>query len=183
MASRFRHIDVGGAAAVILNQRRRGFTLIEALCSSVVLAIAAIGMSGLLSASSHHAAAMRQNAMAIQLARELLEEIASKPFAESDGTNSIGPDSGENSREKYSCADDYNAYSDSTANLRMLNGTTLNLSNGEVYVRRVSMEFRNSPGGAAVTSGDFALVSVNVVCPDGSQITLSRLISRTDWSL
>src|SRR5690349_12721675 len=81
---------------------RGGFTLAEALLASVVLAVAVLGISQLTGASSQQSEALRQDARAVALARELMEEIASKPFTDPSIANAneeyqLGPDTGETS--------------------------------------------------------------------------------------
>jgi Tfp pilus assembly protein PilV len=61
--------------------RRSGFTVVEALLAAVVLAVVFTGLSDELAASGQQTLALQQTATSIGLARELQEEIASKPLA------------------------------------------------------------------------------------------------------
>src|SRR5436190_12254159 len=94
----------------------RGFTLAESLIASVVLALAVVSIATGVSASFQQAGLLNESSTALELGRQLLEEIAAKPFVDPrDGSTTLGPESGETSRSLYDNADDYNGFTDSTA--------------------------------------------------------------------
>ena len=58
-----------------------GFTLVESLIATVILAIAVVGIAGTLAATYQQSKEQTSSAEATQLARQLMEEISAKPFA------------------------------------------------------------------------------------------------------
>src|SRR4051812_26117521 len=118
MASRTCNID--------LRQRRprRAVTIVESLMASTVLAIAVVGIAGPLGAASEQSELVRERGTALVLARQLLEEIASKPLCDGGTSCNLGPEraAGESGRSKFDSADDYHQYHDSTADLYNLSG-------------------------------------------------------------
>jgi MSHA pilin protein MshD len=181
-------IDLHAGAAHSRCRRDRGFTLAEALIASVVLAAGVIGISSSIGASYQQTKATEHMATSVALARELMEEISSKPFDDPNGASSLGPETGETSRSLYDNVDDYNGYSDTTDStsasvMTNLSGTALSLGDGEIFTRSVTVSYRKTPGGSTTTSGDFALVTVTVTDPQGRTLTVSRLFARTTWSM
>jgi MSHA pilin protein MshD len=159
----------------------RGFTLIEALIASFVVAVATVGVGSMLAATSQQSGAMNDSSIGQALARQLMEEIASKPIEDSTGAISLGPESGETSRSQYDQIDDYNGYSDTTSSIQMLDGTTVNLGNGQTYTRSVAVEYRTTASGAAsnASTAPFCVVSVTVTAANGVPVKLTRLFART----
>ena len=159
----------------------KAFTLIEALIASFVVAVATVGVSSMLAATSQQSGAMNDSSISQALARQLMEEIASKPIEDSTGAISLGHETGETSRALYDQIDDYNGYSDTTSSIQMLDGTTVNLGNGQTYTRSVAVEYRLTPSGAASGSSTapFCVMTVTVTASNGVPVTLTRLFART----
>jgi Tfp pilus assembly protein PilV len=154
------------------------FTLAESLIASVVLAVAAVAIVGPIMASRQQTGAADTNSAALALARQLIEEIAAKPLMNPDGTTSWGPSAGQTSRSQYNSVGNYNGYVDVSAGMTMLNGTAVNLPAGTTYSRTVAVEYRSSPAGLAVVSGDYAMVTVTVNPSNGPSVRLSQLLTR-----
>lgn len=170
-----------------LSRRRAGaFTLAEALLASVVLAIAVVGISQLTSASYQQSEALRQDTRAVSLARELMEEIAAKPFADPNAIAGeefhLGPDTGETAgnRATYDNVDDYDGFADNTNQgvMKTASGQAINFVTTEYFSRSVKVEYRTAPAGPA-GNGDFALVTVTVTTAKGRTVQLSRLFTKT----
>jgi len=167
-------------------RRSLGFTLAEAMLASVVLAIAVVGISQLTSASYQQSEALRQDTRAVSLARELIEEIAGKPFADPNPVSGEeyhpGPDTGETygNRATYDNVDDYDGFTDSTnaGAMKTVSGQALDFKVTEYFSRAVKVEYRTAPAGPA-GNGDFALVTVTVTTAKGRTVQLSRLFTRT----
>jgi Tfp pilus assembly protein PilV len=158
--------------------RHRAFSLAEALTASVVLAIAVIGVAGPLTAASLQAEQARETATATVLARQLMEEIVSKPLLDNANTTyTLGPEAGETSRALYDSANDYNGYTDSSATLKAVDGTRVAVPAG--YTRSVSVEYRTTTAGAAAASGDFGVVTVTVRTPGAQTVKLVRMLTRS----
>jgi hypothetical protein len=158
--------------------RRPAFTLAEALMASTILAIAVIGVSVPLSAAHQQASAVRDQNMALLLARQLVEEIASKPLCDQGATCHPGPEAGETDRSRFDSADDYHGYSDSTENLKDLGGHSVPFGSGLSFRREVTVEYRKGPSGPPACPADYALVTVRVTAPGGYSVKLARLMTR-----
>jgi Tfp pilus assembly protein PilV len=164
--------------------RHRGFGLAEGLIASVVLATAVVAVSAAINASYAQTATMSEDVRMTQLAQQLLEEIAAKPLGDPDRTpptdTVIAPD--EATRSQYDDVGDYNGYTDRSDDLQTAGGQAIASSDGPVYTRTVSVEFRDQPQGPASRWGDMALISVSVNSSSGLSLRLSRLVTRTSWS-
>jgi Tfp pilus assembly protein PilV len=158
------------------NRRRIGFSTAEALMASTVLAIAVVGIAGPLGAASEQAKIVKERSTALVLARELLEEIASKPLCDGGTSCHLGPESGETDRTKYDSADDYNTYHDTTSSLKNLSGNAVGFDASSVYTRDVTVQYRTTPSGTSAASGDFGVVTVSVTTPHKLTVSLSRLL-------
>jgi type II secretory pathway pseudopilin PulG len=151
----------------------RGFTLAEALIASVVLALSVVGIASALACSSQQSIATDQAAITTALGKQLLEEIAAKPFPITGVTTNPGWSDGNHNRATYDDAADYNGYSDSTP-ITTLSGATINP--GGTYTRSVTFTQRINPSDTPGT-GAFALITVAVTDPAGATTLFSRIIS------
>jgi type II secretory pathway pseudopilin PulG len=180
-----------GSRSEIQNQKSKvrssGFTLLEGLMAAAVLGIATVAVVGPIMTTRQQREAVAGVSEALGLARQLLEEIAAKPYADpDDGNILLGPDPMESSREWFDNVDDYHGYADTTSSLRTLSGTSLSgTADGSAhYARRVTVEYRAGPDGPAVAAGDFALVRVWVGPENGKDegvrggVELSGLMTR-----
>src|SRR5688572_12916500 len=120
--------------------RHRAFTLVEALIAAFVVAVATVGVASMLAASSQQSAVMQDSTVSQALARQLMEEIASRPVNDANGNISLGYEVGETGRSLFNTIDDYDGYTDTTDSITMLDGTSVNLGNGKVYARSVDVE-------------------------------------------
>ena len=103
--------------------RSRGFTLVEGLLAAAVLGVATVAVVGPIMAARQQSASIAGDAAALALARQLMEEIAAKPYADPDDGNIIlGPEATEPSRAYFDNVDDYHGYTDSTQTLRTVDG-------------------------------------------------------------
>ena len=159
--------------------RRSGFTLIESLIASVVLAIAVVGIAGALGASFKQTTVLDNDAAAIAIARALLEEVASKPFASS--TASSKASAGNLDRTTYTNVADYHGYHDQST-FTTLAGGTLDVGTG--YSRSVTYTVPASVtvGSTTKSLNDFGRITVTVSSPSGRNVTVSRLISNVTFA-
>lgn len=160
---------------------RRGFTLLEALIASFIVAMAAVGVGSMLAASSQQSMAMNDTAVGQALARQLMEEIASRPIEDASGAISLGREPGEIERSQFDQIDDYNDFTDTTSSIRMLDGTTVDLGDKQTYTRYVTVEYRDTPSGPPYAGSDapFCVVKVTVTSESGKSVQLVRLFART----
>jgi type II secretory pathway pseudopilin PulG len=167
--------------------RTHGFLLIEAMIASVILSVAVVVVVDLLLTSQQQQAAIQQNSTALLLARQLMEEIAAKPFGSS--TQTYPP----SQRALMTTANQYNGYSDSTTEVgnagavgiqtQGLPQTTIEPGGGETYQRTVTVQ---SPPASidssdAAPAGDLLIVTVTVTTPSNQKVTLTRLLTNVTW--
>jgi hypothetical protein len=108
----------------------------------------------------------------VLLARQLMEEIAAKPF---------GPSTPIVPRASITYANQYNGYTDTTAGITTLSGVTLSPGDGRLYTRSVTVANAATPNGSLAPTGDLQRVTVTVTTPSGQTVTLRRLISNIAW--
>jgi len=163
MAFHSRHIE--------MRRSGRAFTLAEALIASVVLAISVLGVAAALACSSQQSMATDEAAITTALGKQLLEEIAAKPFPIAGVTTNPGWSAGNHNRATYDDAADYNGYTDTTP-ITTLSGVTINP--GATYTRSVTFTQRINPSDTP-GNGDFGLITVTVTGPSGATTLLSRI--------
>ena len=155
--------------------RNRGFTLIEAMIASVFLAISVVGVSSALMASSNQSRQTDETSTAQGLAHELLEEMTARSFVAQPNQ---GHSAGVISRLNYDDVADYDGYTDNTTTgITTLQGTPIAIGDGVTYTRTAAFEYRATPGGSKITSGDFGMATVTVTTPEGTSITLQRFLT------
>lgn len=164
-------------------RRRRAFSVAEALSASVILAVAVVGIAGPLGAASNQSQQVRENGIALTLARQLIEEMSSKPLNDAGGVCHLGPEvgAGETSRSRFDSIDDYHDYSDRTDSLGTLAGQAAIIrgdGSGGVYQRQVRVEYRTTASGQAASSGPFALATVTVTTPNKQVVKVYKLFTR-----
>ena len=131
--------------------------------------------------------AVQQSGQAIALARELMDEIASKPLANPVGgstTPAAAPSAPASttqpttySRSAFVDVGQYNGYIDSGRDIYSLGGTDVAVTGAQSYTRKVTVTQGAKPSGdASSPSTDFGLVTVTVTTPTGSTIQLQRVI-------
>lgn len=162
--------------------KRRGFTLLESLMAAALLSIAAASIVSPILATYQQQQYSEEQSRSASLARELMDEIACRPFVDPDQPGSgLGPDFGETSRALYDNIDDYNGYWDSTADLKTIDGASIESSYQNVYSRSVYFIYRVAPSPTATSgSGDFIQAVVNVTTPSGKTFKLERWFSKYD---
>jgi len=122
-----------------------GFTLIEALIATVILAMTVSVVAVSFSSGAKSELDDARRTLAANLAQEMMEEILSKPFNDPDGPSNVGPEPGETGRQDFDNIDDYDGYSEnvtapgasSNASLtaQAATGLSRNVSARYVYVQ------------------------------------------------
>ncbi|MEA2708341.1 MAG: hypothetical protein QOF78_942 [Phycisphaerales bacterium] len=165
----------------IINPRLRacGYTLAESLIASVVLAIAIVGIAGTLAASYQQNTVRGNTTTALNLAQQLMEEIAAKPLELPVGqTNQPGWAQGQTDRRQYDTINDYHGYADLSGTIQSADGGTINLSDGGSYQRSVSVQSGAVPAGLTGPANDFVMVTVTVKMPHQQTTSVSQLFTR-----
>src|SRR4051812_18145216 len=116
----------------------RGFTAIEALFATVLLAILTAAVSGALMAGRQQSKLARDTLAASFLAQSLMDEIVRLPFNDPNGYTTMGPDQGETSRALYNNVDDYSGYTDGPTGVMDLAGNVYPATY-QTFTRTVSM--------------------------------------------
>lgn len=116
----------------------------ESLIAAVVLAIAVVGISGTLVATSQQAQDVDDSAVVNALARELMEEIVAKPLMPPTSGNVLGWTGGNKDRTTYDSTSDFNGYSD-VSPFKSIGGKLVDPNTGQTYTRTVSFEYRVDP--------------------------------------
>lgn len=154
--------------------RRAGFTLLEGLMASVVLAILVLGVFGSISTSYQESQAVRATSTALTLGRQLTDEIVSHPFY----SGTLGAN-GLTSRSQYTDVSNYNGYSDASNAMPLLAGGTLNVTGSDVYNRQASVVVGAKPSiDVSSPSTDFGIVTVDVTCPDGQVVSIPEFVAK-----
>jgi Tfp pilus assembly protein PilV len=158
------------------------------MMAAVILAIAVVAIGSSLTGTVRQAAYVEQDSTALLLARELIEEVAAKPFVDpttgvvTNNANAAAARTAHGSlRSAYDDVGEYHGYTDTIDAdhpATTLQGKSAAVTNGRTYTRSVGVEFRATPAGSAATTGDFALITVTVTEPTaGRTVTVSRMAS------
>jgi MSHA pilin protein MshD len=95
--------------------RRGGFTIAEGLIASGVLAVTVTAIIAPFSTASRCEHEDARIAVCSFLAKEMMEEILSKPFDDPDGDDDVvGPGGGESGRDDFDNVDDYHGLTENS---------------------------------------------------------------------
>jgi prepilin-type N-terminal cleavage/methylation domain-containing protein len=157
-------------------QRTSGFTLAECLIASVVLAIAVLGLCGALAAATRQTEALEVETRCMALAKQLMEEIASRPFDPPASNDQPGWGAGNADRSLYDDVADYHKLDEQI----VPSPSPAHLIDSISFSRTTLVEFRATPTGAPDSAGDFAMISVTVTpSSHADPLTLHRLVTRS----
>ncbi|MCK6454917.1 MAG: prepilin-type N-terminal cleavage/methylation domain-containing protein [Phycisphaerae bacterium] len=162
---------------------RRGFTFVELLIATAILAMSATAAMLALTAGVQRVQESSRYAQAVVLAESLMEEIVNRPFEdpEAPSVRNPGPGPDETDRTKFDNVDDYDGYSESDKVLRELRTglPAIAPSNSAGLWRRVSVQYITLNGQAAWDQNNVVRVTVTVNDGDGGPIfVLSRVVVR-----
>ena len=154
----------------------RGFTLVESLLAATLLAmtIAAITMPFTAAARNEQADARRT--IATSLARELMEEILSRPFDDPNGPSSPGPETGELAREDFDNTDDYHGYSEAAGGIVDGDGNRVADSAAHGLSRSATVNYVYVSGQEMSDPPNFVRVQVEVRRDGQPLLTVTRLV-------
>ena len=162
-------------------RQRRAFTLAESLIAAVILAIATVGLCGMMAAASGQSSNTAESAVSMQLACALMEEIHSKPFDPPFVAVSVVVGSPKPARAFYDNVADYAGLVESSP-FKDLGGNAIALDVPGTFRRSVTYTCPYLPRAAAQpasASSAIACVTVTVVGPSGKSVVLSRLFTDT----
>lgn len=152
-----------------------GFTLLEALLASAVLAMAIAAITMPFTASVQQQRFDARRSSAVTLAQEMMEEILSKSFSVQGEPSVPGPETGE-TRMTFDHFDDYDGYIEPAGQLIDSQGQPITDIAAEGLSRHVTASYVYVSGQA--TSGDptFIRIVVEVKHQQDVLVRLTRLI-------
>lgn len=162
-------------------RRRGGFTLVEALLASTVLAIVAASASLPFSAGVQQANEAAKLECMVALGQALMEEILTHPLL--DPTNRVavpGPESGETTRDKFDNIDDYHGYTEQITGLKDYKNQSITDPSLTGLWRDVSVQYVTFAGQQASDTNSYAKIIVRVWNGNTVMLTLTRLAARED---
>ncbi|XAM00382.1 prepilin-type N-terminal cleavage/methylation domain-containing protein [Phycisphaeraceae bacterium D3-23] len=166
-------------------RRTAGFTLLEVLIASSILAFATLGLVQAVTAGQAQTFDALRRARATALADALLEEVLAKPYADPEGATTLGPDSGESDRDEFDNLDDYHGFAEAVGALADHAGTVYPTAY-QRYERSVTVQQKTVT--IAALGGDRVgmRVTVTVTEPatavggtDGRSWTVTRFVPET----
>ena len=104
--------------------RETGFTLVESMIATVVLAVIVLSVSVAVTSGQRQMYEAMHAQRAIGLAEELMESILALPYDDPDGDSSPGPEVDETSVSDFDNADDFHGYSEPAGELTDTAGLT-----------------------------------------------------------
>lgn len=157
-----------------MNQKRKGFTIIEATLSvaivGILLATSLTTFAGI--AKSRRVVAERRIAYA--LGRQLMTEIQQQYFQDPTGATTLGPDGAE-TRPTYNDVDDYNGFTETPPT----NKSGKALSDYTGWTRSVVVNYVDPTAPTTtVASSTLKQIIVTVTAPGGKKYTLTALRSQ-----
>lgn len=161
-------------------QRRRpcaqGFSLVEVLFASAVLAFIVMGLSQTIVSGQAHTYNALHEERALSLAEALMEEVLALPYADRGGDTTPGPDDNETTRDRFDGMDDFDGFVESPGDLADPAGALYpELFQG--FSRSVDTAYSTAAvaGFGGTRSG--LEVTVTVAEPGGREWTISRFIA------
>jgi len=151
------------------------------MIASVVLAASSVGVLSMVNASYAASTAVRDEATAVALARELIEEVAAVPWTPAPAVAPRVACPGwptVTNRQDYDNVADYDGYTDATTSLATVSGISVAAPLGGTFTRAVAL--LTTPLAGVTTPTNFMAVQVTVTTPRGRTITLSRLVAAGD---
>jgi hypothetical protein len=135
-------------------------------------------------AAAHQAGAVAdERGDMLQAARELMEEIAAKPYFAPNLSDKPGWSLGQTDRKQYDDAFDFNGYADLVPASNLATSVVNAPAGTPGYRRTVTVQPRSDPATAAASKdvAAFAYVEVKVRGPSGDTLTLPYWTSRVVW--
>ncbi|MBI1337600.1 MAG: hypothetical protein GC164_11625 [Phycisphaera sp.] len=159
--------------------RAVGFTLMEVLIASTILAFSVAAITQAIVAGQTQSYEALHEYRALSLAEALMEEILAKPYDDPEGATDIGPDAGETTRALFDNVDDYHGYTEAA-------GTVADEA-GLVYPAPFT-DFSRSVTVSDASQGIAGLgvtlygvtVTVTVTDERGRQWTIARFVQEAD---
>lgn len=99
-------------SSVHADRSKRGFTLPEVMLALAVLMFIVAALTQAVVAGQMHVYEAIHEVRAVSLAEAMMDEVLAKPYDDPDGASVAGPEAGENDRDDFDNADDYDGYTE-----------------------------------------------------------------------
>lgn len=152
-----------------------GFTLVEALFASAVLALVVAAMSQAVVSGQAVTAQAMFEARALSLAEALMEEVLALPYTDPGGDTAAGPDAGETGRADFDGMDDYDGYAEAAGALVDPAGV-LYPERHQVFSRAVAASYATEDLAVLGGARDGLRVTVTVADAGGRAWTITRFV-------
>jgi hypothetical protein len=157
-------------------------TLMEALLASTMLAMGASAVLLPFSAGAQNEQEDARRTLALSFGREMMEEILSKPFDDPQGSDGMGPDSGESGRVLFDNIDDFDGYEDgynkSISRVVGRNNETIGGVATEGLQREVVVRYIHVAGQDLGEDANFVRVEVIMSFKGNELLTLRRMVHK-----
>lgn len=159
-------------------QFETGFTLLEALLASVVLAMAVGAMTMPFVAGARNEQDDARRTLAVALAQEMMEEVLAKPFEDDDEVAhlAVGPDAGERDRSDFDNMDDYDAYEEAAGAIANLDGQVIQDAAAAGLSRHVTASYVYVTGQTTENDPNFLRATVEIRHDGQTIVRLARLV-------
>lgn len=178
--NRTRQLDPRGFEKLLRPLRRRGgFTLVEALLASTILAIVASAAVLPLAAGVQQVNAAAELEQATALGEAMMEEVLARPFFEPGQTApTVGPDNSESNRDQFKSVDDFAGFSESIGNLMNFEDNDISDTSVAGFWRTVTIQYVTFPNQHSADVNSFMHIQVKVYRDSVLLVTLDRIVSR-----
>ncbi len=167
---------LAGRSGGLACRGRGGFTLIEALLAASLLAIGAAAIIVPFATGAGNELVESRRILALNLAKEMTEEVISLPFRDPDGESSAGPEFGESSRDLFDNVDDYDGYTEPAGTITNLDGVLIDGPAAQGLSRHVTARYVHLSGQDIYQEPTFIRLTVTVRHKNNDIVTLTRLV-------
>jgi MSHA pilin protein MshD len=155
--------------------RHRGFTLMECLLATVILALTVLAIAQAVGTGIKQTNAALYEEHAVALLEAMMEEVLSRPYNDPQGTQTPGPESGETSRALYDNLDDYHGLVEQPGQVADASGT-LYPAAYQGFRRSVTCTYGSVNAGLGALPG--LTITVTVTDTRGRSWTLTRFVAQ-----
>ena len=160
---------------------RGGFTLVEALLATMVLAIVSASAALPFVAGVHQAQEAARLEQAVALGQALMEEILTRPLLDPTGRGATpGPESGESARNLFDNIDDFHGFSEQATGLRDYKNTAITDAALADYWRDATVQYVTFANQQTTDTNSYAKIIVRVWDGTANVVTVARIAARED---
>lgn len=145
--------------------RRAGFTLVEALVATAILAVAVTAVGMALAAGHMESGHSDHSWHGARLAEELMERVLSRPYYDPQGPSAPGPEADETAPAQFDNMDDFHGYVEEAGELTDVSAAN-HADEYQAFGRQVTVAY----GQGSIGAWDFTVagLTVTVTVTDGN---------------